>query len=81
MRGTSLFCIAGIAFGQQALWEKHMQEGDRLVDARCYEEAKAAYQLALRDEERPSDLGIQAARWNSLGLINRYLGNFVEARQ
>jgi tetratricopeptide (TPR) repeat protein len=77
-----LVLTAGIAFGQPALWEQHMKEGDAREHAGLYKEARAAYQLALKDEEKPSDSGFrQAAAWNNLALINRYLGYYSEARQ
>jgi hypothetical protein len=75
MRTMGLVLTAGIAFGQPALWEQHMKEGDAREHAGLYKEARAAYQLALKDEEKPSDSGFrQAAAWNNLALINRYLG-------
>src|SRR5215831_3876506 len=80
MRGACLLCTVAIAFGHQAGWEKYTQEGDRLVQAGRYQEAKAVYQLALRGEDMPADPGVQATMWNNLAMINRVLGNLVEAR-
>jgi len=80
MRGAFLLWTVGIAFGQQAVWEKHTREGDRLAQAGRYREAKAVYQLALRGEDMPADPGVQASMWNNLAMINRVLGNLVEAR-
>src|SRR3954451_13245775 len=80
MRGACLLSIIGIAFGQQATWEKHTQEGDRLAQAGRYQEARAVYQLALHAEDIPPDPGVQASMWNDLAMINRVLGNLVEAR-
>jgi hypothetical protein len=71
MRGAGLLWFAGIVFGQQALWEKHVQEGDRLAQAGRYQEAREAYQFALRDPDTPTQPGVQAARWNDLALMNR----------
>ena len=47
MRCACLLWTVGIAFGQQAAWETRTQEGDRLVQAGRYQEAKAVYQLNL----------------------------------
>jgi hypothetical protein len=71
MRGAGLLWFAGIVFGQQALWEKHVQEGDCLAQAGRYQEAREAYQFALRDPDTPTQPGLQAARWNDLALMNR----------
>ena len=78
MRGVCLLCAVGIALGQQAI--KQTQEGDRLAEAGRYQEAKVAYQLALRVEDMPADPVVQASMWNDLAMINRVLGNLVEAR-
>jgi tetratricopeptide (TPR) repeat protein len=80
MRGICLLWTVGIAFGQEAIWEKHTQEADRLAQAGRYQEAKAVYQLALRGEDMPADPGVQASLWNNLAMTNRILGNLVEAR-
>ena len=81
MRSAGLLCILGMAFGQQALWEKHRDEAKRLEEAGRFQEAKAVYQLALRDGERPSELIWQATLWNDVAVLSRYLGNRDEARQ
>ena len=82
MRTMGLVFTLGVALGQPTLWERHMNEGDVAEQAGRYQQAKAAYRLALRDEERPSDSGFrQASAWNNLALINRYLGHYPEARQ
>jgi hypothetical protein len=61
MRGAGLLWFAGVVFGQQALWETHVQEGDRLAQAGRYQEAREAYQVALRDPDTPAQPGLQAA--------------------
>src|SRR5450759_663028 len=81
MRSAGLLWFAGVVFGQQALWETHVQEGDRLAQAGRYQEAREAYQFALHDPDTPAQPGLQAARWNDLALMNRYLGNLVEGRE
>src|SRR5437660_6901071 len=82
MRTIGLVLAARIVFGQPALWEQHMREADALEQAGRYKEAKAAYELALKDEQKPSDSGFrQAMAWNNLALVNRYLGSYSEARQ
>ena len=59
-----------------------MSAGDTLEQAGRYKEAKTAYQLAVKDEENPSDSGFRlAAAWNNLALINRYLGIYSDARR
>src|SRR6266851_993341 len=83
MRAMSLLLTVGIALGQQAPWEQHMKEAASLEKAGRYLEARAAYQLALQDEEgRSLDSGLRkATTWNNLALLNRSLGNYAEARQ
>src|SRR5262249_44803888 len=72
----------GIAFGEQALWEQHMKEANGFEEAGRYTEAKVAYQLALKDEETPSDSGFRkASTCNNLALLQRYLGHYSEARR
>jgi tetratricopeptide (TPR) repeat protein len=82
MRTIVLVLAARIVFGQPALWEQHMREAGALERAGRDKEARAAYQLALKDEQKPSDSGFrQAMTWNNLALIDRYLGSYSEARQ
>src|SRR5437868_2606463 len=81
MRGASLLWFVAIAFAEQATWQRHAQEGDRLAEAGRYRYARDAYQLALCAEDTPSDPGLRAARWNDLALMNRYLGNLAEGRE
>jgi tetratricopeptide (TPR) repeat protein len=82
MRSMGLVLSVGIAIGQPVNWELHMKEGDACEQAGRYKEARAAYELALNDETKPSDSGFRrAAAWNNLALINRYLGSYPEARQ
>jgi tetratricopeptide (TPR) repeat protein len=77
-----LVLIAGVALGQPPFWEQHMKEGDSWEKGGHYQEARAAYQLAVKDEGRPSDSGLrQAVAWNRLALIDCYLGLYSEARQ
>jgi tetratricopeptide (TPR) repeat protein len=81
MKVMGLVFAVGIALGQQALWLQHMKEADAFEQAGRYKDAKAAYQLALEDEETPSDSGFrQATTCNNLALINRYLGDYSQAR-
>src|SRR3954452_11471275 len=80
MKGACLLWAIGIAFGQQAVWEKHTEEGARLAQAGRYQEAKAVYQLALRGEEMPADPGVQASLWNNLAMKTCVLVTLDEAR-
>ena len=69
MTSAGLLWLAGVVFGQQALWETHVREGDRLAQAGRYQEAREAYQFALRDPDTPAQPGLQAARWNDLAIL------------
>jgi tetratricopeptide (TPR) repeat protein len=82
MKAVIWVLIAGIALGQQGLWDSYMKEGDRLEQAGQYKEAKAAYQLALKAVGSPSDREFrEGLAWNNLAFINRYLGYHQEARE
>jgi tetratricopeptide (TPR) repeat protein len=77
-----LLLNVAIALGQQASWETHMREGDNAEWAGNYKDARGAYQLALRDEEEPSDSGFRrAAALNNVALMNCKLGFYSEARR
>ncbi len=60
-----------------------MKVGASWESAGRFQEARAAYELAVKDEvTRPSDSGLrQAAARNSLALMDRHLGLYAEARQ
>jgi len=83
MKAIGLVLAVGVALGQPAPWEQHMKEGANCESAGRFREAKAAYQLAVKDEvTSPSDSGLrQAVARTSLGLIDRRLGLYAEARQ
>jgi hypothetical protein len=83
MKSIGLVLTVGVALGQLAPWEQHMKEGATLESVGRFQEARTAYQLAVKDEvTRPSDSGLrQAAARNSLALIDRHLGSYAQARQ
>src|SRR5579864_2951635 len=59
-----------------------MDEGNALKESGRYKEARAAYQLALQDEETPSgSIFRRAVTLTNLGLVNRNLGNYSEAEE
>src|SRR5215471_3113950 len=83
MKAIGLVLTVGVALGQPVPWEQHMKEGVTCESIGRFREARAAYQLAVKDElTSPSDSGFrQAAARNSLGLIDRHMGLYAEARQ
>src|SRR5262245_27197523 len=82
MKAIGFVFTLGVALGQPAPWEQHMKEGDTRERAGRYQEAKAAYELAVKDEAKPSDSGYrEAMARNSLAWIDRHLGLYAEARQ
>src|SRR5262245_53314290 len=81
MRKNVAAWTAVLAFGQPALWENHMHEGEALEHAGRYVEARAAYELAVKNAAgTPDEFFRQAAAWNDLGLIDRMIGNYAQAR-
>jgi tetratricopeptide (TPR) repeat protein len=68
--------------GQQTAWEQHMREANKLERMGRYQEALAAYELALSAEASPSDSGIRKAMtWNNMALVKRHMNARLEARQ
>ena len=83
MKAIGCVLTVGVALGQSVAWEQHMKRALPCESAGRFQEARAAYELAVKDEvTKPSDSGLrQAAARNSLALIDRHLGLYAEARQ
>jgi hypothetical protein len=67
-----ILLIPGTVCGDERLWQEHINEASILFDSGRYKEARAVYELSVKDEETPSDSGLRkAVSWANVALASR----------